>query len=417
MNRVARFVRHKLIGDLDGNAYVSVLFEPMWAVFGGMIFFYQPLYMKNLGLTEVQMGFLNSLAAALAVITSFVAGPITDRLGRRRTTLIFDLICWSGAMLVWAISQNFWYFLVAVVFNSFNKVSFTSWTCLSIEDTPEDKRVTFFSLIMIINLASGIFAPIAGLLVGKVGVVYAMRLIYGLGFISMTLMFLGRNKLTKETKIGLELMKKHSDISLKEKIKDYKDAMIFFFTNKITFIVFLIMLLTYLQNSFLYFQAVYLKEALGIKESLTSIIPGLSAFVNLVVYFSAMKALTKEGEAKSLFLGLLLNSIGVFIFLFVKPKFYILLAVSTIFMAAGNIITVTFRETLWSNVIGEEERAKIFSAGQGIISLVSIPAGYIAGYLYDVKAIYPFVISFVLYALSFYLSTIVLKINNSKEGI
>ncbi|SEF52497.1 Na+/melibiose symporter [Caloramator fervidus] len=398
------YIKNKLLGDLKGNAYACIIFEPMWAIFGGMIFFYQPLYMKSLGLDEIEIGFLNSFITGLMVFTSFIAGPITDRLGRRKTTLLFDLISWSGSMLVWAISKNFYFFLLAAFLNSFQKVSYTSWTCLAVEDTEEEKRIRFFSLIMIINLASGIFTPLAGLLVDKFGIEKAMRLIYFLGFISMTLMFLGRHKLTCETKIGLQLIKKHRNISLKEKIKDYKDSMLYFVTNKITFLVFLIMLLTYLQNSFLYFQPIYLKDVLSMTESETALIPGLSALVNLLIYFGFMDFLTRKGEINSLILGLFLNMLGIFVFIFAKPQFYIPLVFSTILMAAGNLITITFRETLWNNVIGKEERAKIFSATQGLIALISIPSGYFSGWLYSIMPIFPFVVSLVLYKMALYLS-------------
>lgn len=46
-----RNLRDKILGGLDGNAYYSIIMEPLWAVFGGMIFFYQPLYMKHLNVT------------------------------------------------------------------------------------------------------------------------------------------------------------------------------------------------------------------------------------------------------------------------------------------------------------------------------------------------------------------------------
>lgn len=405
-------IRQKLLGGLDGNAYYSIIMEPLWAVFGGMIFFYQPLYMKHLNVSEVQMGFLNSLAAVLAVLTSFVAGPITDRYGRKKTTLVFDLVCWSATMFVWAVSQNYWYFLIAVVLNSFNKISYISWTCLSVEDTPEDKRVYFFSLIMIINLASGIFAPIAGVLVDKIGVVYAMRIIYGLGFLSMTAMFLIRNKFVKETELGKKLMKQHSEITIKDKIKDYKEAILYFYNSKVTLLVFFILLIGQLQISFLYFQAVYLKDVVGIKESLTSMVPGISAITNLVVYFGFMEVLRRRGDKFSLVTGLLLNTIGVFLLILVRPKGYILLLISTIFMAAGNLITITFRETIWNNVIGEKERAKVFSAASSLIALITIPAGYLSGYMYKLNPVYPFLVSVVLYLVGTYIAVVVKRMDN-----
>ena len=49
---------------------------------------------------------------------ALLSGVITDKLGRRLTTLIFDILSWSVPALISAIAQNFWYFLIAGVINS-----------------------------------------------------------------------------------------------------------------------------------------------------------------------------------------------------------------------------------------------------------------------------------------------------------
>ncbi|MBZ4662734.1 MAG: hypothetical protein JG776_416 [Caloramator sp.] len=170
--------------------------------------------------------------------------------------------------------------------------------------------------------------------------------------------------------------------------------------------------------SFLYFQSVYLKDVIGIRESLTSMVPGVSAVVNLVVYFVFMDKLRRIGDKKSLFYGLTFNSIGVLLLILVRPRGYLLLLVSIIFMAAGNLITIVFRETIWNNVIGERERAKIFSAASAFIALISIPAGYVSGYMYNLNPIFPFYASLILYIVAVLLSMRVNRIykNNIEEA-
>lgn len=396
-SRKDNYLFRKIFGDLEGNALDCAVIEPLWALFGGMIAFYQPLYMKSLGVSEINMGLLNSLMAVFTVITSFIAGPITDRMGRKRTSLVFDLVTWTAAMLIWAVSQNFWFFLAAVVFNSFGKITYTSWTCLAIEDTPEDKRVQFFGLLMIVNLGSGIFTPIAGFFIDKLGVIPAMRSIYLIGCISMTTMFFVRNNMVEETRVGRELMKLHSSISLKEKLLDYVNAIKYMFTKPLTLIVLLIMILTNFQLSFQFFNAVYLRDTLKLSASMTSLYPGISAIVNLIVYFIFIPRLTQKRTTKGLIWGLVLLTIGSVLFLIVTPGAYMVFIISIIFTASGNILMNIFRDTLWNNVIGEGERAKIFSACQGIISIIAIPSGIIAGALYKTRSIYPFIGSSIIF--------------------
>lgn len=411
------FLFDKVLRGLEGNALTCALVEPMWALLGGMVFFYQPLFMKALQLNEIQIGFLNSFAAAVAVFTSLIAGPITDRLGRKRTTLIFDLTGWSVSMLIWAISQNFWFFFAAVITNAFTKIPATSWTCLAIEDTPLNKRPVFFGLITIIVTGAGMFTPITGGFISNFGIIPTMRVLYVLAFISMTTMFLLRNHYTEETSIGKELMKQHSSISLKERFLDYKQAMKFMFKNKLTILIFIIVLLTNFQLGFQYFLVIYLKDSIGISAGLTSVIPGISALVNLFVYLMFIPRLTKRGEARSLVYGLLFCSLGAGMLLFVGYKGYMILLISTIFSAVGNMLMSIFRDTLWNNSIGEEERAKIYSAGQAIVSIAAIPSGIIAGFLFELKPIYPFVISLLIFVLSMIFAIIILKFHSKPSTL
>lgn len=412
-NSRAHHIVSKIIPGLEGNAYTCVLIEPFWAVAYGMIFFYMPLYMKAMGVNEIHMGFINSFGAVLATITSFMAGPITDKLGRKKTTLFFDLISWTAAMTVWALSQNFWYFIIAAGLNAFSKIPSTSWTCLAIEDTPPNKRAVFFGSITIISLASGIFTPVTGFLIDKFGIIISMRGLLVLGCISMTYMFFFRDKHVIETRIGKELMHLHNNISLKEKLLDYFDAMRYIVHNPITAVVLIIMLLTNFQLAFQFFLVIYLKSSLGLTAAFTSLIPGIAAVVNLIIYFIFIPKIIKKSETHNLTFGLALSFIGCGLFLFVTRGSFIILFISTVFTAAGNLIMSTFRDTLWNNVIGESERAKIFSACQGLISIISIPSGIIAGFLFKANPIYPFVASFIIFVAAFIFSLYAIKIKNS----
>jgi DHA1 family tetracycline resistance protein-like MFS transporter len=129
---------------IQGNARGCLLYEPMFILPYSMLATYASVYMLNLGVGERQIGFLTSLGLLLQIFTSFISGYLTDRLGRRRALLYFDLIGWSIAAFIWAVSQNFWYFLIAAVFNSFLRVPNTAWYCLLVEDTdPKDRPIVF----------------------------------------------------------------------------------------------------------------------------------------------------------------------------------------------------------------------------------------------------------------------------------
>ena len=57
------------------------------------------------------------------VFAALASGVITDKLGRKRTTHLFDIVSWSIPCLIWAFSQNFTHFLIAAVINGLWRVA------------------------------------------------------------------------------------------------------------------------------------------------------------------------------------------------------------------------------------------------------------------------------------------------------
>ena len=190
-----RFVRRQLAINLgvlrgfSGNTRAILLTEPVWAIPYNLVQTYASVYMLALGCTPVQVGLIGSAALVSQLVFSLVGGWITDRLGRKRTTLVFDLLSWSGAMLLWAFARGFPWFLAAAMVNSLVRIVMTSWTCLAIEDTAVNQRVHFFTWISIAGVVAGFVAPLSGVLVGRFGLVAAMRGLYLFGFTAMTAMF------------------------------------------------------------------------------------------------------------------------------------------------------------------------------------------------------------------------------------
>ena len=105
---------HPLIStlkNLQGNARGCVYTEPLWGIPFNLYSPYVSIYMLAFGMTDSQIGLLVSLGLILQVFWTLVSGAITDKLGRKKTTLIFDLISWSIPCVIWAVAQDFSYFI------------------------------------------------------------------------------------------------------------------------------------------------------------------------------------------------------------------------------------------------------------------------------------------------------------------
>ncbi|WP_291246470.1 MFS transporter, partial [Fournierella sp.] len=148
MKQNAKWKQHALIRVLannHGNPRTLILIEPLWGIPYNLITPFATLYMYTLGVTDVQIGLILSVTMAVQVVIAFWGGILTDKLGRKFTTMLGDFFGWAIACLVWAVSQNFWMFLIAAVLNCFEQVNQTAWFCLLIEDADPGDLVEIYT--------------------------------------------------------------------------------------------------------------------------------------------------------------------------------------------------------------------------------------------------------------------------------
>src|SRR5690349_8267687 len=158
--------------------------------------------MVALGLSDKQIGLIVSVSWGFQVVLALLSGVITDKFGRRRTTLIFDILSWTVPSLISAVAQNYWYFLAAAVINSVWRITHTSWTCLLVEDAQEDQLVDIFTWVYIANLIVGFVAPLAGVLIGVFSLIPTVRGLYIFAAIMFTVKAVLTYQMTDETAQG-----------------------------------------------------------------------------------------------------------------------------------------------------------------------------------------------------------------------
>lgn len=387
-----REAQNTLIG-LKGNARAFVVLEPLWVVPYNLFITYTSVYMVALGCTDKQIGLIASISLVLQMFFSLISGYVTDKLGRKRTSLIFDLISWSIPTLIWAVAQNFYYFLIAAIINSLVRIVHTSWTCLLVEDTPPEDRVHVFTWLQFAGTLAGFISPIAGLLVKRYELVPAVRGLYFFAFISMTIMFLVRDHLVNETKQGIQRMKKTKNESFFSSIKDYKNAAKKLMFTPFTMVAFLLSVFTNINNIIrTNFFAIVLTQKLGFSQQSLSFFPVVQSAIMLIVYLFVMPTLGKLNFKKPLmsaFAAMVLSNL----LLVISPKqSFSMIILSTALTAYGAAVSFPFIESLIANSIDDTERAKTMSILYVILYGITAPFGYIGGVLSSISEELPFVL-------------------------
>ncbi len=387
----------KIFQDLNKNARVSLSLLPIWSVFWGLVYFYSPLYMKELGLDEIDIGMVNTVALLFAFICFLLASAITNRLGRRWTTLVFDLLSWSVPMLIWAVSSNVWFFLVAGIVNALSKVASISWNCIITEEEEPEKVPKIYTVITLINSAIGVFAPVTGFVIGKFGLVVSMRVLYAVGALSMTAMFIVRHFFLTETRAGSRLMADHGGSTFLESFANHLKLLSRLYENKKFLLLSLVFICTNFVTTLNVFQVIFLTERLRFPQGAVSLVPFIVAVSNLGAFLVIFPRLVKKSGERVLSLFLACNFAASLLFLVIPERNLSAMLAVMAFNGISNFLMSAYRESVFMNSQGEREKADMYAAVQTVTMLLCVPAGYFGGALYRVNALLPFALVSVLY--------------------
>ena len=401
---MTRGLKLRALAGLPRNARNAILLEPLWAVFGTVVLYYAPLYMRSVGLTSPQIGLIGSLTLGLSFLFQAVAAPLTNRVGRKRTTLIGDLISWTIPMIVWATAQSFTAFALAAALSASGRIVSLSWSLLVIEDVQERDRARVFGILSLIVTVCGLMTPLVGLLMAQWGVTTTMRWFYALGAVGMTVMFLWRNAITDETKSGVAAMAQHQGLHPLESVRHTLTLVAGMRSHPGLQSMTVFYLLTVFIEQLSLFQILFLQETLKFSAQTLSYVPVVGALVTVGLYALILPRLARLPVGRTLALVRALALVGAGALL-VVPAGNVGLMLAVVGVIGGaTFLTQTYREAALFSRLPTEGTADLYSAVQTLTLLCSIPAAAIAGAMFAVSPHSLFVLIAALCALLLWLA-------------
>jgi MFS family permease len=403
--------QHSLINtllSLRGNPRGCVYTEPLWGIPFNLYSPYISIYMIAIGLSEKEIGLIASIGAVVQVFFAIFSGTITDKLGRRLTTLIFDIVAWSIPALISAIAQNFWYFLGAAIINGVWRITHTSWSCLLVEDAEPDQLVDIYSWIYIANLIVGFVSPLAGFLINAFTLVPTVRGLYIFAAVMFTVKAVATYLMTEETAQGKIRMHETRDQHLGSILVEQFGILGEILRTPQTLYTAAIMLIfsIYSLISGSFWGVIVTKKMLFPDDSL-AFFQFIRAMVMIVFFFVVMPRLSKLHFKLPMAGGFLLFVVSQWLLIMVPEKNYWLLGLS-VFLEACSFATVSpLIDRITVVTIDAKERARILSILSVGIILLTSPFGWIAGNLSTINKDLPFVLNiglFILGALLAYLA-------------
>ena len=389
--------------------------EPLWAVPHTMFIGYLTLYMLELGVTLPQVGIITSLGLVVHIVFALLSPYITDKFGRRYTTLIFDIIAWGVTMLIWAAAQNIYFFVAAAVINAAIRVVSNSWHCLILEDSEPESMIHIFNFLQIAGIVAGFFAPVGALLINRLTLIPAMRVMLVFGFISMMTLFIIRHFFTTETKVGLQKMEEMKNIGLKDIFKTYIPILKRITTDKLLIITLFLRSLNFTQMTLrLTFLAVLVTRRLEFPAEVMAVFLGLNAIVMLLVLLLITPLLARVTKRWPITVGIWFHVAATVLLLISPPQNYPLLIISAILIALATGISTPRIDALVANTILNEERS-VANAIMGVFTLLlTTPFGFIGGLLSEADARLPFILTLAMFLLCLLLLHIATRIEKRK---
>ncbi|MBC7278565.1 MFS transporter [Nocardioides sp.] len=384
---------------LRGNPRACVWTEPMWGLSMALVLPYASVFMLALGVHDEQIGLIASAGMVSQVFFGLAGGIITDRLGRRATTALFDVVAWVIPCLIWAFAQSFWAFLAASVVNGALQVTQNSWDCLMVEDAERGQITRIYSLVRVAADCSALFAPIAAILVAQFGLEPAVRVLFINAAVVMTAKIIWLYLWSSETRQGRIRMAETDGHSLWRLLAGYRGALALLVRSRGSVLALAIAALfaavTLINATF---WQVVISQHLHVPDPLLPFFPMVRSLMSVLFLFTLISRLTSGMDLKRATLWGFGTYLAGQLLLVMIPASrgdadlatYALLGVCLLLDSFGAGMLFMLSESLVALHVDAAERSRVMALQRMLIMLAAAPFGWISGWLSGIDRTYPF---------------------------
>jgi MFS family permease len=387
---------------LKDNQRACVYTEPLWGVSMNLCIPYLSVYMLALGLKDTQVGLIVTINTLSQMVFSFLSGPFTDKIGRRKATALFDILAWCIPSLIWWRAENFWFFLTAAVLNGTNGVTTNSWHCLLVEDADKKQITKLYSFVIACAQLSAVFAPITAVLISKLTLVPAIRILFISGFFLMVTKVIILYLASKETGKGKARIIETRGKNIFQLTAGYGEVIKIILNSRGTVFSIAIAALAWIVSTInsAFWQIIVSKKLL-VPEAALPLFMVFRSMLAIFFLFIVIPKFSKGLLRLPLILGFAVYFTGQCLLINVPVDGmlkYPLLCVSLVFDGFGVGMLGMLSESLIALHVNPDKRAGIMAIRYMLMMVATAPFGWIGGALSDISRNLPFALNMVLLA-------------------
>ena len=366
---------------------VTIYAGILWVIPIALVSPFTSPYMTALGFSDTEVGAYQSSIRVIPILFLILGGYLTDTWGRKQTLIFFDFISWGAYSLLLALAFSKWWCVAALLVFTSNFGSNPPYQCLLIEGVKEKKRAIVYTVLAMVNLSPALFflPLLGGIWVEKRGLIEANHEMYWLQLVM--------------TMVGMWLRLKYLPSTgqfeqapgawwhaFRDGSRQYYTAMKDYFKKPAAKVI---LASKFIDEWILFiwgiYSSLYFTHYLGMKVSYLSILGPVSAYVAFLVLFIVIPSIPSRKIMKILGVDQIfgLFALGVLLLLTKGGGNVLLVALfSAGFGAAGVVLYASVSLAAWMSIIGEKERAKVYSVSWAFIMVGIAITGPWASYLY-----------------------------------
>ena len=347
----------------------------------------------------MEVGMLNSVSFATRSAAALFVAYIINRLGRKKSVLMFDVISWVVPYIILSFANNFWHFFIASMISGFGIINGVAWNCYIVEDVKPGNRINAFNILEIMTIVCGFITPVTGFLIARYSLISTIRAVYLFAAICMIIWVLLRLVFMTETSVGRKIKEEGSINSKEIFINFWKTFKVIIKKRRLIALFFVSIMINFCLTIYNLFYIPYLITHLSYSESGVSIIPMVISVVALTILLIVVPKAKKNN--KLMVYGLVLYTVGS-ILLLAAPvnNSLILIGLNILCWAISKSLVNVVLQTQIANTIEDSNRADVMGLFNILSTVAMLPAGIIGGILYGMSSKFPFILVFFLYFIS-----------------
>ena len=384
-----------MIKDLRGNRNIMVLMSTQTLfMFTAFLWWpYRSLYIKELGATVELLGLVLSIETVASIAFQYPGGVLTDRWGRKRMLVIAGFFRFISPIF-FLFATHWTYVIPGIIFSAAGMLGVPANNALIAESLPSDQRGTGFAAYRTVTgIPTIITSLMGGMIMDYYGVLPGCRYVLAASVASGAFALFMRWKYITETFTPTASTGPKKQGGLLYDLRRFP-RQIWVMTIVAAISMFAIRIM-------MSFMVIYGVEVVGLSTTQWGLIGTVVSLMTTFLTTPAGMLADRQGKKPLIIASRVLNSVSVLGYTFSHnfSQLFMVRSLAGIGNGLGGAMWGPMGGPVWQALIADlsppEDRGRIMGLMGTIGSLVSSPASWTGGYLFDnVSPQLPFQLSF-----------------------